>query len=148
MQQDDSNQWSMTSESWVVTEGHWHTCLSRTKQQTLCEAGTVKDLSTQGNQLDTGSVGSELLLRDCSDPRSILMWQRGGQKTTHSCAVFQQVNVEKCGQLLVSWSCYSFNFHHVFPITLSVLFYNYPNILSHLLKGCKSFFPSLKSTSN
>lgn len=46
-----------------VTEGHWHTCLSRTKEYTLCEAGTGKDLPTQGNQLDTGGVGSLALGR-------------------------------------------------------------------------------------
>lgn len=41
-----------------VAEGHWHMCLSRTEEYRLCETETGTDLPTQGNQLDTGRVGS------------------------------------------------------------------------------------------
>ena len=68
----------------------------------MCEAGTGNDLPTQGNQLDTGGVGSLALAKGLfrSKEHSYVAKRRSKDYTFP--AVFQQVNVEKCGQLLVS----------------------------------------------
>lgn len=102
-----------------VTEGHWHTCLSRTKEHTLCEAGTGKDLPTQGNQLDTGSVGS---YQETVQIQGAFLCGREEVKRLHVrlpfSAVFQQVNVAKCSTTTQhSWVIYSLAINHSFSFS-------------------------------